>query len=303
MYIPIVSLNRSQEVTIGGASPDALGRTSQGNQSLFHALHANLGRATTRRDLQRHSAIGSYIEVGNVTSKWSDLIASTNSIVSAGSGLTINTAAFTLSSRLFTDQASLAVAATTNTLAVPALSTNDVIYSVRVKSDGTFVVVPGPASNGSPVYEVDTVAITGTPTGGTFTLSFTYNGYNYTTATIAYNAVASAVASAILAATANGSYLALPASTVTGSGSALPAGPVTLTASGLLEGPITNQSINVSGLTGGTNVAGSFVQTTAGVGAGLLPFGGNSLPVAYVLIPSGATSVSSGNIQNIALTS
>lgn len=305
MYLPVVSLNRGQQVRLGNAFPDQLGRTKQtGNDGtrVFHATHVSLAQGNARRDLQRHSAIGSYEVVGAVTSKWSDLFAPSGGTVSAGSGNSVNVSAFSLQSRLFPDQFPLSVAAVTN-LATPSFASNDVYYLIKVDEYGNVTAVPGSQSTGAPTYEVDTVTITGTPTGGTFTLSFTYNGFNYVTAGIAYNAAASAVASAVLAATGVGSTTApaLPTSTLTGSGGALPGAAVTLTASGALEGPITNQSINISGLTGGTP-GGSFVSTTAGSGnATLPPFDGSSLPLASVFVAAGASAPS--KITSLVLTS
>jgi hypothetical protein len=95
--------------------------------------------------------------------------------------------------------------------------------------------------------DAQVITITGTPTGGTFTLSGTnpLNGAAFTTAAIAYNAAASAVASAVQAALGYG--------TITGSGGALPGAAVTVTASGTLAAtPIPLMTGNIAGLTGGT---------------------------------------------------
>ncbi len=302
MYLPIVSLNRSQNVRIGRSFPNELGANDQRGLTLFHATHVNLLDGNTRRNLQQHSAIGAYEVVGSVTEKWVDLYASTATIVSAGTGLTVDTAAFSLYSRLFTDQAPLSVAATTNTIATPSSPVGDTIYLITVGAAGQFEAIGGGKSQGPPVYEVDSVAVTGTLTAGTFTLSFTYNNVNYVTAAIAYDATAAAVASAVEAATpvSPGPLgVALP-TTITGSGGPIGTAAVTLTASGLFEGPISNQAIDFAGVTGATG--GSFTQTTAGSnGASFPTFNGSHLPLAFVLVPQNATAVST--IQNIALTS
>lgn len=99
---------------------------------------------------------------------------------------------------------------------------------------------------------VQTVTITGTPTGGTFTL--TYAGS--TTSAIAYNAAAGAVQSALQALPTIGTGNA----TVTG------AGPYTVTFAGALA----NQAVSTltgSGalLTGGTSPSVTVAVTTAGV--------------------------------------
>lgn len=112
------------------------------------------------------------------------------------------------------------------------------------------------SNNGKAMSEaevVSTVTITGTPTGGTFTL--TWNGL--TTATIAYNAAGSAVLSALQALSGfptNGSQ----------SGGALPGTPVVITTYGTAL-PITG---NFSGLTGGTSPTGTVVNTNP-VGTGI----------------------------------
>lgn len=113
------------------------------------------------------------------------------------------------------------------------------------------------------VFEVDTVSISGSPTGGTFTLSFTYEGSNYTTGAIAYNATASAVAAAVLAAEGGPS---LPP-TLTGSGGPLPGSTVTLTASEELLGAFTSQAAVSSGLTGGTAPTAHYTSGTPGSGS------------------------------------
>ncbi|MEE8305716.1 MAG: flagellar hook-basal body complex protein, partial [Gammaproteobacteria bacterium] len=105
------------------------------------------------------------------------------------------------------------------------------------------------------VNEVQTVAITGTPTGGTFKL--TYAGQ--TTGTIAFNASAATVDSA-LEALSN-----IAAGDVTTTGGALPgtAAVVTFTST-LAAQDVALMTINTTALTGGTSPAGTVVETTAG---------------------------------------
>jgi hypothetical protein len=104
------------------------------------------------------------------------------------------------------------------------------------------------------VNEVQTATVNGSPSGGTFKLS--YRGQ--TTATIAYNAAASAVQSALRAlSTIGGTNVA-----VTGSNG----GPYTIT----FQNNLGNQDVQMisadgSGLTGGTNPSVSVAQTTMGV--------------------------------------
>ena len=119
----------------------------------------------------------------------------------------------------------------------------------------------GYGSAGAPtaaVNAVQTVSISGTPTGGTFTLTFE----GRTTAAIAYNAAAAAVQSALLA------LDCFDTGDVVGSGGALPGTAVVLTFGGNYAGtPVSALTADGSGLTGGTSPAVSVAQTTAGVAA------------------------------------
>lgn len=104
------------------------------------------------------------------------------------------------------------------------------------------------------VDEVQLVTITGTPGGGSFTL--TYAGQ--TTATIAYNAAASAVEDALEAL----SNIAPGDVVVTGSAG----GPYTVTFGGTLdETDVAQMTANGAGLTGGTSPEVTVTTPTAGV--------------------------------------
>lgn len=304
-YLPIVSLNGQQNVRIGrgpGKSvPKSLTLFDQATnpQSGFlpSAFYADLSQSEVRRDVQRHSAIGAVIPVGAASlTVWSDLFVASGLAVTDGTGNSVNVAAGVIQSRLFGGQ--LSVSAVSG-LAVAAASAFDRTDLVVVDAGGNLTVIQGAPAAAAATYEVDSVVTSGTPTGGTFTLGFTYGGFNYKTTTIAYNASAATVASDILAATGGP---ALPASTLAGTGGALPTA-VTLTASGALEGPITNQHIVANALTGGTTPAVTFTVTTAGVGAAVPSFAGGSLPLATVFVPSTATSSSNYTITSVALTS
>lgn len=105
--------------------------------------------------------------------------------------------------------------------------------------------------------EVQTVTIAGTPTGGTFTLSFK----GYTTAPIAYNAIASVVQTALVALSSIGSAGATVA------GGPGPGTPYVVT----FAGPLAGQALplltgNATLLTGGTGVTVTSVRTTPGFG-------------------------------------
>lgn len=108
---------------------------------------------------------------------------------------------------------------------------------------------------GSNVNAVQTVTITGTPTGGTFTL--TYNGQ--TTAPIAYNASAATVQAALALLT----NIAI-AGNVSCGGGAEPGTPVTVTFTGLLGNqPQPLMTANGAALTGGTPAI-AVTSTTTG---------------------------------------
>jgi hypothetical protein len=102
--------------------------------------------------------------------------------------------------------------------------------------------------------EVQTVTVTGAPTGGTFTL--TYAGQ--TTAAIVYNATAAAVRTALEAL----SNLAPGDVTVTGSAG----GPWTVTFTG--GGDVAQMTADGTALTGGTTPSVTVTTTTAGGGTG-----------------------------------
>lgn len=106
--------------------------------------------------------------------------------------------------------------------------------------------------------EVQTLSISGTPTGGTFTLTFD----GFTTAAIARNAAAAAVQSALLA------LPNLDSGDVVASGGALPGTPVVLTFGGnYARMPVNLITANGALLTGGTSPTAAVAETTPGVKA------------------------------------
>lgn len=127
-------------------------------------------------------------------------------------------------------------------------------FLTRSTTDPTKVKIY--AGVGSNVNAVQTVTITGTPTGGTFTL--TYAGQ--TTAPIAYNANAAAVLTALVGL----SNIASSSNVATGGG-ALPGSAVTVTFQGELGNSVQPlMTANGAGLTGGTTPAVSVATTTPG---------------------------------------
>lgn len=103
--------------------------------------------------------------------------------------------------------------------------------------------------------EVQTVTITGGPTGGTYTLTFS----GQTTAAIAYNATAAAVRTA-LEALSN-----VEVGDVTTGGGPHPGTPITVTFGGQYSGTdVAQMTASAVGLTGGTTPAVTVTTTTAG---------------------------------------
>lgn len=120
---------------------------------------------------------------------------------------------------------------------------------------GTVAPVDTEAALAAPANEVQTITIAGTPTGGTFTLS--YGGQ--TTSAIAYNAAAAAVQTALRALSSIGS------TGVTVTGGPGPGTPYVATFGGLLAGSNLAQ-MTASGalLTGGTTPGVTVTTTTPG---------------------------------------
>lgn len=113
------------------------------------------------------------------------------------------------------------------------------------------------------VNEVQTLTITGTPTGGTFRLSFK----GIKTAPIAHNANAAAVQSALEA------LISVGTGNVSCGGGALPGTPVTITFQGALAAgpqPVVVFETADNLLTGGMSPTGSVAVTTKGIAAGAL---------------------------------
>jgi hypothetical protein len=110
---------------------------------------------------------------------------------------------------------------------------------------------------GSSVNEVQTLTITGTPTGGTFRLSFK----SVSTAAIAFNASAAAVQAALEAISTVGT------GNVVATGGPLPATAVVLTFQGQLAGTnVPLITVNTPAFTGGTTPVATVAETTPGSG-------------------------------------
>lgn len=110
------------------------------------------------------------------------------------------------------------------------------------------------SGTGTPVNEVQTVTITGSPTGGTFRLQ--YDGE--TTTAIAHNASAATVQAALEALPSIGT------GNVACGGGALPGAAVTVTFQNYCGGLNHPMLVAISSLTGGTSPAIAVTETTAG---------------------------------------
>ena len=108
--------------------------------------------------------------------------------------------------------------------------------------------------------DVQTITVTGTPTGGTFKLSLEFPiGNVQTTAAIAYNASAATVQAALVALSNVGS------GNVTCTGGALPGTPVVATFGGLLAGrPVPVMTLASNAFTGGSSPTATIAHTTTG---------------------------------------
>jgi hypothetical protein len=106
----------------------------------------------------------------------------------------------------------------------------------------------------SGVNEVQTLTITGTPTGGTFTITFS----GQTTAAIDFDAVAADVEAALEALSNVGT------GNVTCTGGGLPGTPVVITFTGDLAGTDVALMTTTDSLTGGTTPASAIALTTPG---------------------------------------
>lgn len=141
----------------------------------------------------------------------------------------------------------------------PATLKNGVVEEMQVCTpDGNILkfAIGGDTIDRTATQEVQTITITGTPTGGTFTLTFA----GQTTGTIAYDAAAAAVLAALEAL----SNIA-PGDVVVGGGPG-PGTPYTVTFSAPL-GNVAQMTANGSALTGGVAPAVAVTTTTPGVSA------------------------------------
>lgn len=143
------------------------------------------------------------------------------------------------------------------------------------------------AANGA--NEVQTLTITGTPTGGTFTITFA----GQTTAAIAYNASAATVKSA-LAALSN-----LDATDLTITGGALPGIALTITFGGIYANTNVPALTTTSSLTGGTSPTITIATSTAGSASDPLVFLGEGKSYCLQTTPTTSSWTDVGNRYKI----
>jgi hypothetical protein len=293
-YLQLIAISRSQRIRIGrGAGNSLVSEINMGDLpvhpqsgNLAYAFYFNINDPWSKKDYQHHSALGALDSIGLDTTHSSDLFAPSGLVASAGTGLTVATTAGVLQSRIFGGK--LNVPAYTTLAVAPNTSGSPRVDTLLINPNGSYEVVTGvPAPTN--VYEVDTLTPSGTISGGTFTLTFSYNNgqatNTFTTASLAYNATAATVATAVVTA---GN---LPG-TLTGTGGtfATPAA-IVLTASGALTGPITGLKLN-SSLTG-TTPAVAVTRTTSGVQGPVAPTtGGGCAQVATFTVANNATGPS-----------
>jgi hypothetical protein len=301
-YLPVVAFSRSMSLRLGrGAGSSVVPQLGMGDLpinvqtgALNILFYANLSDPNVRKDYQHHAAIGAIDSVGSLsTTVTSDMFAKSGIVASAGTGLAVNTTAGVLVGRTFggaIDVAAVTGVAGTGPLAVPAASTTQPrIDAVYINASGGLAIAQG-ANAPTQVYEVDSVATTGAPTGGSILLTFTYNGQTFTT-NPATNPISNVATAANIAAAVQAAGN-LPG-TLTGTGGPLGTGAVTLTASGALTGTFSNFVVT-NLLTGGTNPAATYTQTTAGVQGPVAPtVGGACQVVATYSVLANATGPTS----------
>lgn len=123
-----------------------------------------------------------------------------------------------------------------------------------VSGDGFAKALLAGQALGGITNELQTLTITGTPTGGDFTIT----AFGETTDDIAYNATANDVRDALLA------LNAFETGDIVVAGGALPGTPVTITFAGYYAGENVALMTTTDSLTGGTAPESAIVQTTPG---------------------------------------
>jgi hypothetical protein len=295
-YLPVVSLSRSQSVRLGrGMGNSVVNELNMGDLAvnpqtgaLITLYYANLNDPWVRKDFQHHSTLGAIVAAGPLTTAHtSDLFAQTAApTVAAGTGLSVTVPSFVLVGRTFGGV--ITVPTQTSLVVQPNTSGATRTDAVVVNNAGQVEVITG-TPNEAGTSEVDTVTVTGAPTGGNFTLAGTYDGVPFVTAPLAYNATATTVADAVAdAANYN--------STTTASGGPLPGTAAVLTTPG-----IALSGLSAAGsFTGGTTPAVTYVQTTPGAVASPT-VGGNVQVLATFVVANAATAI--GTVTSVIPTS
>ena len=153
---------------------------------------------------------------------------------------------------------------------------------VPLNADGRRILEAGTVMVYTGVSEVQTVTITGSPTGGSFTLSFGGS----TTANIAYNATAADVRAALEALPTIGD------GNVSVTGGPGPGTPFTVTFQGALAARDVAQMTTANSFTGGSGPASAVTTATAG---------GSSQAIGQKVRPAAASGASSASLAGIVM--
>lgn len=227
----------------------------EGDSIALARVQAQYSETVTR--VERVGAISTY-ELFRLSSAGTPAAFSTQNVVlqdcdtcPAGFTAVDNKFAYTLTEADGGDAGALAAVAATYGITSP----ESVVRLSYEFGTSKYLIFSATALTSAGTNEVQTVTITGTPTGGTFTLTFA----GETTAAIAYNANAAAVQAALVAlGNVNSGDIVV-------TGGALPGTAVTLTFGGQYAGTNVPALTATSSLTGGTSPAITVATTTAGV--------------------------------------
>jgi hypothetical protein len=178
-------------------------------------------------------------------------------------------------------QGSVSVGTTATLVCTVPAAINDVLVYCSVAT-----VFGGPSVGIANANDVQTVTVNGTPTGGSYTLTF--NGQ--TTVAIAYNAAAATIQTALI----NLSNIGPSDVAVTGSG------PYTVTFQSTLGNAPQSVMTHTDSLTGGTTPNVSIAHTTTGAAGGVtvpattltqIPATGSTPHDLYAIVSTGTSTV------------
>lgn len=307
-FLPLMSLNRSQNVRLGRGPGNNVPPAFTGGTSNVprYAFYADLGDPEVRRDYQRHSAIGSLADIGATSNTvWSDFykgFGGTGLVVTAGSTYFWNVSpqqvslnAPNITSRTYGNTTTVsqvdgtafgsgASSVSSKPAAATGLDRWDLIY-VDGRT-GRLAVQTGPTTTVAAVQQVTTITPVGVPAAGTaIKIGFTWNGFNYTTTSFAYNVSNANLATAFAGATGGPK---IPTASVVASSGPLPLA-TTITFAKWM-GPVTNISVVDYGSDFTASTGFTFATTTLGSGAQSPRYGGSNFPLASAFVPGAAAN-------------